>query len=164
MGYIPLIIALLAFALLLVLVNLNSLQSRQQSLGMALFTVCQTAKSRNALLKRLRGVPNNQLCPALPANFRLMPNSFARVVSFITAEWASVDEAAHYINNTKASPANQRYIQSLQVLNQRQRVNLRTFERKVREYNKLIEHNPTAMVAFMYRLKPIKIPISRKQS
>ena len=164
MGFIPLIIALLAFVLLLVLVNLNSIKSRQQSLGMALFTVCQTARSRNALLKRLRGVQKNQLCPDLPADFRLMPKQFPEVASFISSEWKSLDEAAHFLKSNQITPATRRYSQSLEVLNHRQRINLRTFERKVREYNKLIEHNPTAMVAFMYRLKPIRIPVSRKQS
>lgn len=162
MGYIPLIIPLLAFVLLLIMVNVNSIQTRRQSMGLVLFTVCQTAKSRNALLKRLRGVPKNLLCPALPPNFRIGPALVPHVTSFITAEWASLEETSHLLKDYKATPDTLRYVQSLLVLNHRQRINLRNLERKVREYNKLINSQPTSMVAFLYRLKPIKLPAYRK--
>ena len=162
MGFIPILVALLAFVLLLILVNVNSIQARQRSLGLALFTVCQTAKSRNALLKRLRGLHNNLLCPKLPKDHRLVPEMIPQINSFISAEWTSIDEAVFYLDNSKPAPESLRYTTALEVLNHRQRVNLRTFERKVREYNHLISSQPTSMVAFLYRLKPISLSSARR--
>lgn len=162
MGYIPILLALLTFVLLLILVNINSIRARQQSLGLALFAVCQAAKSRNALLKRLRGVHPNLMCPTLPENYRLLTSMIPQISSFISAEWASLEESAFYLKNTPAQENTKRYLTSLHVLNHRQRINLRTFERKVREFNQLIESQPTAMVAALYGLKAIKLPSSRK--
>ena len=162
MGFIPIIIALLAFVLLLVLVNINSIHARQQSLGMALYTVCQTAKGRNALLKRLRGVHTNLVCPSLPDDYKLIPSLIPQITTFITSEWTSLEESSFYLKNADPSPALERYATALKVLNQRQRINLRTFERKVREYNSLIDSYPTAFVAILYRIKPIKLASARR--
>ncbi|MBW3544022.1 MAG: hypothetical protein KY428_00240 [Bacteroidetes bacterium] len=157
MGLIPIIIALLAFTLLLIMVNISSIQARQQSMGLALFSVCQTAKSRNALLNRLQGVQENLLCPQLPPNHRLLPNMMPEVVDFISAEWRSLDEAEFHLKNRKTGHEPQRYLAALEILNHRQRTNLRTFERKVREYNQLLATYPTVLVALLYRIKPIKL-------
>lgn len=157
MGYVPIIIAMLAFVLLLILVNLNSIHARQKSLGLAIFSVCQTAKSRNALLKRLRGVHANLVCPKLPKDHRLIVVLIPQMTSFINAEWKSLEDASYYLNETKPTPELIRYKKALEVLNHRQRINLRTFERKVREYNLLVNSYPTAMVASLYRIKPIKL-------
>lgn len=162
MGYIPIIIALLAFVLLVVLVNANSIQARRQSLGMALFTVCQTAKSRNALLKRLRGIQSNPLCPDLPSNYKFNPAQIEQITAFIATEWASLKEASFYLQSTQLAPATTRYATALEVLNHRQRINLRIFERKVREYNQLIAGYPTALVAGLYRAKPISLASVRR--
>lgn len=161
MGYIPIIIAMLGFVLLLVLVNLNSIHSRQQSLGLAIFSVCQTAKSRNALLKRLRGVHANLVCPKLPKDHRLIAVLIPQMTSFIKAEWKSLEDAAYYLDEAKPTPEFMRYKKALEVLNHRQRINLRTFERKVREYNLLVKSYPTAMVASLYRIKPIQLSSAR---
>ena len=157
MGFLPIIIALLAFALLLIMVNISSIQARQQSLGLALFSVCQTAKSRHALLNRLQGLQENLLCPQLPANHRLLPGMMPEVISFIKTEWHSLNEADFYLKQSKATPESRRYLAALEILNHRQRTNLRTFERKVREYNRLLATYPTALVAFLYRIKPIRL-------
>ncbi|AHM59020.1 hypothetical protein D770_03765 [Flammeovirgaceae bacterium 311] len=162
MGFLPIIIALLAFVLLLVLVNYNSIQARQQSLGMALFTVCQSAKSRNALLKRLRGIQSNPLCPQLPEHYNFNAAQRDEIVKFIASEWVSLSESDFYLKNTSPTPATARYATALHVLNHRQRINLRTFERKVREYNQLLEGYPTTMVAGLYRIKPIRLATVRK--
>ncbi len=157
MGYIPIIIAVLAFAVLLILVNMSSIQARQHSLGLALFSVCQTAKSRHALLNRLSGIHTNLLCPTLPSDHRLLPEMFPQINAFLKAEWKSLEEANIYAETDSAAQDTKRYLTALQVLNHRQRTNLRTFERKVREYNLLINTYPTAFVAILYRLKPINL-------
>lgn len=162
MGYIPILVALLAFVLLMMLVNVNSIRSRQQSLGLALFKVCQAAKSRNALLKRLRGLHTNLLCPTLTDDYRILPDLIPQISTFIQAEWNSLEESSFYLNSTEATQTNKRYMTSLEVLNHRQRINLRTLERKVREYNQLVGSQPTAMVAALYGMKTINIQTVRK--
>lgn len=162
MGYIPILVAVLAFALLILLVNVNSIRTRQQSLGLALFSVCQAAKSRNALLKRLRGIHTNLVCPTLPADSRLLPDIIPQITTFISSEWESLAESSFYLANNPPTELTKRYRTSLQLLDQRQRINLRTFERKVREYNHLIASQPTAMVATLYGIKPVKLQARRR--
>ncbi|EMR03203.1 hypothetical protein [Cesiribacter andamanensis] len=156
MGYLPIVLAAAAFLLLLCLVNLSSIRSHQQVLGLTLFQVCQTAKSRHTLMRAIQELPLNQLCPELPATHQLLPRSIPHMTPFLEAEHSSVKELGFFLKDKRFMDTHARLLPPLEVLNQRQHINLRTFERKVREYNQLLESSPTRLVAQLWRIKPIR--------
>lgn len=162
MGYIPIVVALLAFLLLLSLVNLTSIRSRQQAVGLALFQICQTARSRRLLLNMLTDVGQNAIdYPTLPPNHKLLPHAIPQMSPFLIAERNSVNELEFKLKEKKFARDNARLIPPLQVLNQRQYINYQIFERKVREYNRLLDSAPTSLVASLFLIKPIKLSSDR---
>jgi hypothetical protein len=162
MGYFPVVIALLAFVVLLFLVNLSSIRNRQGALGLALFQVCQTARSRQTLMRAIRELPRNELCPELPHRLKHLPQAIPSMTDFLENERRSVNEVEFLLQDKHFSETHTRLIPPLQVLNQRQHINLRTFERKVREYNQLLESSPTSLVARLWQIKPIRLVAVRR--
>jgi hypothetical protein len=152
MGFLPITLALTALMIVVVSINLTSIKRHQQSIKFALFTVCQTAASRNRLLKRSRKLSPNELCIELPEKKKFTSEITDAITNILVSERASVEDT-HYILDGEEMPP--RLAKSLALLNQRQSINLKILERKAREYNQLIDSYPTKMVASAWKYRPV---------
>jgi hypothetical protein len=73
---------------------------------------------------------------------------FPEYLRYIRQEKQSMDDSQLYLRtNRPATKETQKLLKSLQVLNHRQHIHIKVFNRKVREYNQLITTYPTKMVA-----------------
>lgn len=155
MGWLPLLLAISAFFGLLILVNINSIRRTEQGIGYAVFQFCQTARSRHTILKSIPDSSPNCPCPEVTDNWQVSRRNIAELNKCIQQERASMYQS-QFIRKPLATHAAGLF-QSLEVLNHRQLVNIRMLERKVREYNRLIEQQPTKVVARLFNFRPITL-------
>lgn len=156
MGWLPLLLAISAFFGLIIVVNLNSIRRMEQAIGYAVFQFCQTAKARHTLLKNLPDAPLNCPCPSVDDQWRVSRQSIEELSSCIQQERYSMhlsQSLGRHLSNSSLS-----LLRSLEVLNHRQLVNIRMLERKIREYNRLLNQQPTRLIARIFNFRPILLP------
>lgn len=156
MGWLPVALALAGFLFFVALVNFNSISTHKEAITQAFFNVYQTAKARYTLTKNLQGVPSQE-CPALfrEQHFNLKQH-FTEYRACIYQEKKSIEHCRAYMSMTRsANGESSKQLNSLQVLNHRQDINIKVFNRKVREYNQLLNSYPTKLIARAINENPL---------
>lgn len=156
MGWLPIALALAGFVFFVAVVNQNSIKMHRDAMMMAFFHFCQTAKARHTLLRALGQIPADQPCHAnhLEDDFNL--RHFKAYMACIRKEQQSIEDSRMLLRMNRPADANTRKaLKSLQVLNHRQHINIKTFKRKVKEYNQLIGSHPTKLIAKATNRQPL---------
>lgn len=157
MGWLPIALALAGFVFFVAVVNQNSIKMHKDAMMMAFFHFCQTAKARHTLLRAL-GQTSDQQCHVnhLDDNFKLQ--HFKAYIACIRKEQQSIEDSRLQLRmNRPADPNTRKILKSLQVLNHRQHINIKTFKRKVKEYNQLIGSHPTKLIAWATNRQPLHL-------
>lgn len=160
MGWLPLLLAISAFFGLLILVNINSIRQMEQGIGYAVFQFCQTARLRHTLLKNLPDSSLNRPCPEITDDWQVSRQNIAELNKCIHQERLSMHQSQLIAKHLPQHSSS--LFHSLELLNHRQLVNIRMLERKVREYNRLLDQQPTKVVAQLFNFRPIVL--SRQSS
>jgi hypothetical protein len=152
MGWLPIVLAVCGFLFFVAIVNYNSINTHKEAIMLAFFNLCQTARARNTLLKSLSGYDFRQESDLAQKSELLMEDfnllRFPEYLRYIRQEKQSMDDSQLYLRaNRPATKETRKLLKSLQVLNHRQHIHIKVFNRKVREYNQLISTYPTKMVA-----------------
>ena len=147
MGWLPIALALTGFAFFVFIINYNSIKTQEEAINLAFFNLCQTAKARHTLLLFLQEIePDNWASTHPERSFHL--KKYPEYLGLIRKEIQSVEKSKLIVEvNKPADRDTRKKLKSLQVLNHRQQIFIKIFNRKVREYNNLISSYPTAMVA-----------------
>lgn len=152
MGWLPIALAVSGFLFFVAIVNYNSINTHKEAIMLAFFNLCQTARARNTLLKSLSGFEHRQENELAIQSELLMEDfsleRFPEYLRYLRQEKQSIADSQLYLRtNRPANKETRKVLKSLQVLNHRQHINIKVFNRKVREYNQLISSYPTKMVA-----------------
>ncbi len=152
MGWLPIILAVCGFFFFVAVVNYNSINTHKEAIMLAFFNLCQTARARNTLFKSLKDYDIREESDLAQKSELLMEDftleQFPEYLRYIKQERQSMEDSQLYIRtNRPANKETRKVLKSLQVLNHRQLINIKVFNRKVREYNQLISSYPTKMVA-----------------
>ena len=152
MGWLPIALAVSGFLFFVAIVNYNSINTHKEAIMLAFFNLCQTARARNTLLKSLPAYELREESKLARKSELLMEdfslNRFPEYFQYIREEKRSMEDSQLYLRtNRPANKETRKVLKSLQLLNHRQHINIKVFNRKVREYNQLVASYPTKMVA-----------------
>lgn len=156
MGWLPIALALAGFLFFVAIVNYSSISAHKEAIMQAFFNVYQTAKARHTLTKNLQGIPQEECSTHfLEQDFNLKQR-FKKYAECVFQEKKSIEYSGNYLKvNPSLDEESQKLLKSLQLLNHRQHINIKVFNRKVREYNQLLNSYPTKLIARAMNDKPL---------